>query len=227
MRMAPTARRWRDRLISLLVVWALWALVTTFLVQPFKIPSGSMENTLQVGDRIVVATWRADDVKRGDVVVFEDVGRWQGAAAEPGGWRGALRDTAVAAHLSAKGAHLVKRVIGLPGDVVSCSGSDARVRVNGAAVTEPYVRVGDHGCTPPPGVSGTWRITVPAGHMWVMGDHRSDSGDSRAHDDGSGRTGSVPLGAVTGTGLAIVWPVTHWAGGHDAEDVFARVPMLR
>lgn len=222
-RMNPKPTAWRDRLITVAVIWAPWALVSTFIVQPFKIPSGSMENTLGVGDRIVVEKW-SQDVRRGDVVVFSDDLHWEGADASSTGWRKTVRDAAAFARIAASGDHLVKRVVGLPGDVVSCSGPDAKLTVNGVAVDEPYLRAGLAGCTPAAGQASRWRITVPAGHMWVMGDHRDDSADSRSHDDDTGSPGSVPLSAVTGRPIAVAWPLGSISGGHDDETAFAKVP---
>ena len=171
--MNPKLAVWRDRLLTIVIIWVAWALISTFVAQPFKIPSGSMENTLGVGDRIVVEKW-SQDVRRGDVV--------------------------------------------------SCSEPNAKLTVNGVAVDEPYLQGGLDGCTPSPGQASKWSITVPAGHIWVMGDHRDDSADSRSHDDGTGRLGSVPLSAVTGRAIAVVWPLNHLAGGHGDADAFAKVP---
>ena len=224
--MNPKLAVWRDRLLTIVIIWVAWALISTFVAQPFKIPSGSMENTLGVGDRIVVEKW-SQDVKRGDVVVFADDLHWEPAQAAPTGWRKAVRDVATATHIAAEGNHLVKRVVGLPGDVVSCSEPNAKLTVNGVAVDEPYLQAGLDGCTPSPGQASKWSITVPAGHIWVMGDHRDDSADSRSHDDGTGRLGSVPLSAVTGRAIAVVWPLNHLAGGHGDADAFAKVPAMK
>ena len=112
------ARTWLDRLILVVAVWAIWAFITTFVVQPFRIPSGSMENTLRVGDRIVVAKWapRFTDVKRGDVIVFKDPGDWTDPVPSGNVITGGIRKVAEVTHLSASGSHLVKRVVGVGGD---------------------------------------------------------------------------------------------------------------
>ncbi|WP_242090380.1 signal peptidase I [Curtobacterium sp. DN_7.5] len=175
---------WRFiRDLAIIVVAALIAsfLVKTFLVRSFYIPSESMEDTLLVGDRVLVNELVPGlvPVRRGDVVVFTD----------PGGWLG-----------TGQGDDLIKRVIGLPGDRVSCCGTDGRLSVNGKEVDEPYVVL-------EPGsdrVSGTdFDVTVPKGHLWVMGDNRYDSADSRAH-------GSVPVDDVVGRAFVTTWPVSRW-----------------
>lgn len=222
---ASPATRWRDRIIVVVVIWALWALISTFIVQPFKIPSGSMESTLEVGDRVVVKKWvSGDDVKRGDIIVFKDPDHWL-PDEQPGNpiLRG-IRTVAEATHLSASGNHLVKRVIGLPGDRVSCTGLNGKVTVNGVAIDEPYVRDGVRPCDSYYG-QYTFSVTVPKDRLWVMGDNRNNSEDSRYHYQASnGHIGFVPLDDVTGTSLAVVWPATRWSGGHNDEEAFAKVP---
>lgn len=218
-----TARTWLDRLILVVAVWAIWAFITTFVVQPFRIPSGSMENTLRVGDRIVVAKWapRFTDVKRGDVIVFKDPGDWTDPVPSGNAITGGIRKIAEVTHLSASGSHLVKRVVGVGGDKVSCEGPGQKLTVNGVAITEPYLKSGVQPC------QDKFSITVPKDKVWVMGDNRSNSADSRYHDDGTGRLGSVPVGDITGRGLAVVWPIGNIAGGHNDEDAFSKVPAAR
>ena len=115
--------------------------------------------------------------------------------------------------------HLIKRVIGLPGDHVQADGDTGKIKVNGVEITEPYVKPGDS-----PSEGKKFDITVPAGRIWVMGDHRSDSSDSRWHDDGTGATGSVPMDKVVGRALFVVWPIDHvtWLGV--PERTFSQVP---
>jgi signal peptidase I len=169
--------------IAIIVVAALVAsfVVKTYFVRSFYIPSASMENTLLIGDRVIVneLVGSAFPVKRGDVVVFKDPGEWL----VPG-----------------EGNDLIKRVIGLPGDKVSCCGTTGELSVNGHAVKEPYVVL-------QPGsdrVSGTdFSVTVPKGDLWVMGDNRYNSADSRIH-------GFVPESDVVGRAFVITWPVSRW-----------------
>lgn len=221
--MEGKAKLWRDRVILVAVVWAIWALITTFVVQPFRIPSSSMENTLQIGDRIIVSkfTPHFSDVKRGDVVVFKDPGDWTQPVPSSNALVGAIRKVAEVTHLSASGSHLVKRVIGVGGDKVSCDGPGQKLKVNNTAINETYLKPGVDPC------QDRFSITVPANKVWVMGDNRSDSADSRYHDDGTGALGSVPVSDITGKGLAVVWPLGHIAGGHNAEDAFAKVPATK
>lgn len=192
--------------VALLLSW----LVKTFAVQAFLIPSESMENTLQVGDRVVVTKWTADDLKRGDVVVFEDPADWLRGSQQPesvlarvtaqvGGLFAWLGLTA-----TAKG-HVVKRVMGVPGDSVTCRDAAGPVLVNGVPLAEPYLFPGDTPCTGQP----LFEIRVPPGAYWVMGDHRSMSGDSRAHRDEPRTQGFVPQENVVGRAYAVVWPLSH------------------
>jgi signal peptidase I len=130
---------------------------------------------------------------------------------------------------SDEGNHLIKRVVGLPGDTVSCCSTDGRLRVNGVPITEPYLFPGDV----PSEIE--FAVTVPAGKIWVMGDHRSDSSDSRYNDvlgteagadpkDNTGVYGSVPIDNVVGSAFSIVWPLNRatWLG--NPSDTFAAVP---
>ena len=170
-------------LVALLVSWG----VRTWLVRSFWIPSASMENTLMIDDRVVVNQLAPGlmDLHRGDVVVFED----------PGGWL----DTG-------PGGDLIKRVVGLPGDTVSCCDAEGRLLVDGEPLDEPYVLVprGD------PASSQAFDVTVPEGALWVMGDNREDSADSRSHQSGP-YEGFVPERLVIGRAVAVVWPVDRWA----------------
>ena len=218
------------REIGIVVVTALVLslIVKTFLFQAFWIPSGSMENTLVYGDRVVVSklTPGPFGLKRGDVVVFEDPDHWLDEPPPP---NRSAAGTAVHDVLefvgivpTGEGNHLIKRVIGLPGDHVVCCTDTGKLKVNGTAINEPYVHPGN-----PPSIE-RFDITVPAGKVWVMGDHRSDSGDSRFHDNGSGgKDGSVPESLIVGRAVAIVWPLNRisWLG--DYSDTYANVPDPR
>lgn len=212
--------------LVLVMAMVLSFVVKTWFLQAFFIPSGSMENTLLVGDRVVVSklTPTPIDLERGDVVVFEDPGGWLGTAPpvdERTGVDRVVHDVLVFVGLlpSESEDHLIKRVIGLPGDRVVCCDAERRLTVNGVAIDEPYIHPGD---VPS---SMTFDITVPQGRIWVMGDHRSDSEDSRFHDpSGNGSDGSVPIDDVTGRAVAIVWPFDRFGWLSDHPSTFARVP---
>ncbi|MGB8380993.1 MAG: signal peptidase I [Dermatophilaceae bacterium] len=212
----------REVLIVVGMAMVLSLLVKTFLVQPFHIPSGSMENTLVKDDRVIVSklTPGPFDLARGDVVVFSDPDGWLGELPEVP--RSPLNRLLIFLGLAPDDSneHLIKRVIGLPGDAVSCCDAEGRVQVNGTSVTEPYLKPGDS----PNGGREPFSITVPQGRVWVMGDHRSDSADSRLHDDGTGATGSVPIDDITGRAVAVVWPLDHVTWLTAPERVFGSVP---
>ncbi|WP_298751021.1 signal peptidase I [uncultured Serinicoccus sp.] len=225
-RPAPTGGFWAGvREIVMIAATALVIsfLIKTFVAQAFWIPSGSMEPTLVYGDRVMVSKVQAGplSVDRGDVVVFED----------PGGWlppvqrvdRGPVVNAAlrglefVGVAPSSQGNHLIKRVIGLPGDTVECCDDEGRLMVNGEPLDEDYVFPGDEPSTT------DFSVTVPEDHIWLMGDHRSNSRDSRANDDGTGQEGSVPLDAVVGQAVVLLYPFDHF-DWFTVPDTFADVP---
>ncbi|HKT00063.1 MAG TPA: signal peptidase I [Rugosimonospora sp.] len=192
---------------SLIVVAVLIVqlFVHTFVAQAYQVPSASMENTLKVGDVLVVSrsTPRLAALHHGDIIVFRDPGGWVPADEQP-----VTRNRSAGAAATARSiltfvgllpanadANLVKRVIGLPGDVVSCDGTGA-LTVNGSRLTERYVYPGDAACT------SAFHVTVPSGGLWVMGDHRSDSADSRYHRNL--HDGAVPISDVLGLVVAVL-----------------------
>jgi len=181
-------------------------IVKTFLVHFFYIPSGSMENTLQVGDRIAVNKLGAlfTDIKRGEVVVFGDPDNWLGnsAQSENSGIGAAVKSGLITVGVLPDPAkqYLIKRVIGVGGDNVICCDKAGKLQVNGVSITEPYIFAGN---TP----SDTqFNVQIPNGFIWVMGDHRAASADSRFHPD-SANNGMVPLSKVVGRAMFVVWPL--------------------
>ena len=209
------ALRWL-RELGIVVVSALILsfLIKTFFFQSFWIPSSSMEPTLNVGDRILVTKWRPGpmDLSEGDVVVFKDPGDWlndQPPVVGETGWFGDVL-TFVGLLPGDAGQHLVKRVIGLPGDTVECRTQDGPVYLNGKALSEPYVVPGVGPCN----IGGQWKpwsVTVPEGYVWVMGDNRVNSADSRYHTSEPGG-GAVPVKNIVGAAFVTVWPLDHWGG---------------
>ena len=184
------------------------SLVRVFLVQTFVIPSGSMQPTLDVGDRVVVSRldYRFGDVQRGDVIVFNGDGVFDPPRAPARSGLVELgRTVADTLGVPVGEKDYVKRVIGLPGDRVVCCDAAKRITVNGVPLDERYVLAGDA----PSEVS--FDIRVAPGRLWVMGDHRSDSGDSRDHlgDPGGG---TVPLDQVVGRVVSVWWPLSRAEG---------------
>ncbi|MGP4112409.1 signal peptidase I [Streptomyces sp. 4N509B] len=199
----------------------------TFLVQAFVIPSGSMEETIRIDDRVLVdklTPWFGWEPERGDVVVFNDPGGWllqdTGAAAteddDPIGIKQVKGFLTWIGLLPSEDDDLIKRVIGVGGDTVACCDAQGRVTVNGAPVDEPYLFPGN----PPSQIE--FEVKVPENRIFVMGDHRSNSADSRFHLDDRWH-GTVPENLVVGRAVVIAWPFGHWQrlGG---EEAFAAVP---
>jgi signal peptidase I len=195
---------WRELFVIIVAALVLTILIKAFLVQVFSIPSASMQNTLQPGDRILVnrLVYHLRDIARGDVVVFSGEGSWDPPAPPPPGnpvarlWD----DITGLVGVSVPGTDYVKRVIGLPGDHVVCCDTQGRVTVNGVPLTEQsYTYPGDA-----PSLL-KFNITVPAGRLFVLGDHRSDSADSRYHPDAPGN-GTIPEDEVVGRAFVIIWP---------------------
>lgn len=209
----------RETAIVLVSALVLSLLVKTFLVQAFFIPSQSMHDTLVEDDRILVSKLAPGplDVHRGDIVVFKDPGGWL-APGEPDGGS-VVNDvlTFIGLRPVDAGQHLVKRVIGLPGDRVACQGPGEPITVNGVPLDEPYLA---SGATPS---SVAFDITVPPDSLWVMGDNRDHSEDSRFHQGNPGG-GSVPMANVVGVAFVIVWPADRWAVLHNPSATFSEVP---
>src|ERR1700722_19018398 len=194
---------WRELLVIVVVAAALTLVVKAFVAQVYKIPTGSMENTLQVGDRVLVnkLVYHTRGVARGDIVVFSGQDSW-GPNAPPPANNGFVRlwdEVLSNIGLQSSQTYYIKRVIGLPGDKVACC-TDGKVTVNGVPLTETsYLYPGDAPSFP------FKTVTVPPGHLWVMGDHRGDSADSRYHTSAPG-LGAIPEDEVVGRAFLIIWP---------------------
>ena len=210
-------RGWLSTLAVVVVVLALSAFIKTHIVQTFAIPSGSMENTLQTEDHVSVRMYHPHDVHRGDVVVFTDPGGWLDTE-EPSGINGIVRDGLILTGLLPEnsGHHLIKRVIGVSGDRITSDGAGA-LTVNGVPLQETYIKDGAAPSLVP------FDIIVPEGCIWVMGDNRSNSSDSRFHQDDP-HGGAVPLDDVVGVATNVVWPVSRWDSLDEGEAVFRDVP---
>lgn len=194
---------WRDLLIWCAIPILVVLVLRLFLFGMYVIPSASMENTIMPGDRVVTTKLapRFIRLQRGDIVVFRD----------PDGWL---------ANESTSTNYLIKRVIGLPGDTVACAGAGQPITINGAAINESsYLKPGDEPSMFP------FSVTVTAGHLFVMGDNRSNSSDSRYHlNDKNG--GLVPESDVVGVAFLRYWPFDRigWLSAH--HDVFQDVPAV-
>ena len=198
---SPTLRWFREMAIIIVSALVLSALVRAFLVQAFYVPSASMEDTLKVGDRILASkiTTSMAGVSRGEIVVFKDPGNWlddppPAADGLAGSLRGAL--TFVGLLPSDTGQDLVKRVIGVAGDRVACCDPTGRIVLNGVPLDEDYI-IG-------PTDQVRFDIIVPSGSVFVMGDNRGNSRDSRFHLEDS--NGGVPEDNVVGRVFLVIWP---------------------
>ena len=193
--------------LPVLVVVALVVslLIKTFLVQFFYIPSGSMENTLQVKDRVAVnkIPFLSKNISRGDVVVFRDPGNWLPEITDytTNQYVAKAKSALVAVGVLPNPAkqYLVKRVVGVAGDHIVCCTKSGNLTINDVEVIEPYIFAGNKPS------EMKFDVTVPKGKLWVMGDHRGASADSRYHQDDINK-GFVPLSRVTGRVVAVIWP---------------------
>ncbi|WP_405535218.1 signal peptidase I [Streptomyces sp. NBC_00075] len=201
---------WKELPLLIGIALVLALLIKTFLVQAFSIPSDSMQHTLEQGDRVLVdklTPWFGSEPERGEVVVFHDPADWLAGepTVEPNpvqrvlGWIGLMP--------SANEKDLIKRVIGVGGDTVECNGTGP-LKVNGKALDEPYVYAGNTPCSVDD-QGGQFKVTVPTGKIWVMGDHRQNSLDSRYHQEDK-NAGFVPVDNVVGRAIVVAWPPTRW-----------------
>ncbi|GAB2736646.1 signal peptidase I [Sinomonas soli] len=210
----------REIAIILGVAIVLSFLIKTFLFKAFYIPSESMVPTLEENDRIFVNLFvpRNFALQRGEVVVFRDTKGWLPEVPQPAPnpvqealeFVGLLPDTSQQ--------HLIKRVIGLPGDHVVCCDASQHITVNGAALNEPYVNPAETPHVVP------FDVTVPAGNIWVMGDNRNHSSDSRYHNSVQPGAGFVSIGDVEGQAAVIAWPLNRIRSLDSYPDTFKDVP---
>lgn len=199
---------WRELPVLIVVALVLALVIKAFAIQAFYIPSASMENTLDIGDRVLInkVVYHLRPIHRGDIIVFDGTGSWDldtppnnsnifsKAVDELEGLVGISHDSSI----------YIKRVIGLPGDHVACCNAAGRVTVNGVPLSEgSYLFPGNVPSTQ------KFSTTVPAGNLWVMGDHRLVSYDSRGHQGDPGG-GSIPESAVLGRAFVLIWPPSRW-----------------
>ncbi|WP_033343860.1 signal peptidase I [Catenuloplanes japonicus] len=200
----PRSSFWKELPILLGVALLVAILVRTFVLQTFYIPSPSMEHTLNIYDRVLVnkLVYNFRDPQRGEIIVFE----------APDGWRS-----------TPKGEDFIKRIIGIGGDHVQCCDAQGRIQVNGAPLDEPYI-YSENGVQDPP-ASQDFDIVVPADRIWVMGDHRSQSGDSLEHWTTTGEIekSTISEDAVVGRAFVLFWPFGR-ADWLSAPDTFESVP---
>jgi signal peptidase I len=198
---APTPKKhtlpfWLELPLLIIAALAIAVVIKTFFLQAFWIPSSSMEDTLLINDRVMVnkLAYRVGDLQRGHIVVFDDPRG--GAAPQEGILEATRRNISEAVGLSVPRTEFIKRVVGLPGERVEII--DNQVLIDGTPIEEPYLKTGwlmpDFG-----------PVVVPAGEMFVMGDNRNSSQDSRYF-------GSVPTDTVVGRAFVIMWPPSRWSG---------------
>ncbi|MBG6217560.1 signal peptidase I [Arthrobacter sp. CAN_A6] len=211
---------WLKEIATIVVIaLVLSFLIKTFLFRAFYIPSGSMETTLQIDDRIFVNQLVPQPfaLERGDIVVFSDTEGWltPGQQVDNNWVKDALIFVGLAPDDSQQ--HLVKRVIGMEGDRVICCDAEGRITVNGEPLVEPYLFPGAAPSDTP------FDVVVPEGKVWVMGDHRNASADSRANTDRPGQ-GFIDVDDIEGKAAVIAWPLNHMGFLGNYPEVFEGIP---
>jgi signal peptidase I len=202
---------WRELPVLLGVAILVAVLVRAFVLQTFYIPSQSMEHTLNVWDRVLVNKLVYDfrDPHRGEIIVFKAPTEWQNGE---------------------EGEDFIKRIIGEPGDRVQCCDPQGRLIINGKAIDEPFIYHDADG-TQDPAADKDFDITVPAGRLWVMGDHRSASGDSLEHYEETGDVtkSTITEDSIVGRAFTVFWPVgrAKWLGVPDEFDDVPAAPAGR
>jgi|HubBroStandDraft_2_1064218.scaffolds.fasta_scaffold91201_2 signal peptidase I len=198
---------WRELPVLVVVAVVLALLIKSFVIQAFYIPSASMQNTLEIGDRVLInkIVYHTRPIHRGDIIVFDGTGSWD--VASPNGlniFSKAVSELEGIVGISHDSNIYIKRVIGVPGDHVVCCNAKGQITVNGVALSESsYLYPGNQPS------AQSFNITVPPGRLWVMGDHRIVSYDSRGHMGDPGG-GTIPESGVLGRAFVIIWPPSQW-----------------
>ena len=196
---------WQELPLLVVVAVVLAVLVKTFALQAFVIPTGSMESTIMVNDRVFVnkLVYDVREPHRGEVIVFGRTGEWPDESdrtKRPSAFGKALQGIG----LLPAGTDFIKRVVGLPGETVACCDAQDRILINGKPLDQTAVTRGSN-LVSSRNLGFTAPVTVPPGYLFVMGDNREDSWDSRKY-------GLVPIDSVVGRAFAVMWPVSHWKG---------------
>ncbi|MGJ9414021.1 signal peptidase I [Aeromicrobium sp. CF4.19] len=221
--MSETAKKrqlpvWQESILLIVTALVMAVVVKAFFVQAFYIPSESMEPTMLVDDKILVqkvSYWGGGDPDRGDVVVFDDPGGWLNDTQTPSASNPVQRGLELIG-LFPTGGHLIKRVVGVGGDSVECCDQEGRLQVNGESIDERYL------LDPSANADLEFDVEVPEGYLWVQGDNRGNSADSRVHQGDPGG-GFIPVESVVGKAWLRVWP---WKriGFQRSPDSFESVP---
>src|SRR3984957_7409281 len=194
---------WREIPVLVVIALVLALVIKSFVVQAFWIPSGSMENTLEVNDRVLInkVVYHLRPIHRGDIIVFDGTGSWNfGPPVNANIFSKAVSELEGIVGISHDSAIYIKRVIGLPGDHVACCNAAGQVTVNGVPLSESsYLYPGNL----PSALQ--FSFTVPPGRLWVISDHRQVSYDSRGHQGDPGG-GTIPESGVLGRAFVIIWP---------------------
>ena len=219
--MSDTEKRqlpvWQESILLVVTAMVMAVVVKAFFLQAFYIPSESMEPTMLVDDKILVekVSYWGGEADRGDIVVFDDPGGWLNAAESRKATNPVQRALEVVG-LFPTGGHLIKRVVGVGGDAVKCCDDSGHITVNGTALDEPYLLDASANA------NQAFDVVVPKDHLWVMGDNRGNSADSRVHMGDPGG-GFIDEKAVVGKAWLRVWPLSRLGFMNSSDDTFDAV----